>query len=613
MKLRNSTNAPWSTLLCLAVITLFTGRDLRADDHGDTLASASVISSEDTTGELDTLNDLDWFRLDVTIAGRHWIYTTGGTDTLGTLYDETGNFIDGGSNDDDAWVGRNFYLSQILQVGTYYIRIEDGTQGVQTGAYTLSVRHPQRAIPFGVSDTTGSLDVLGDLILYRIELTAPDLIWTYTTGGTDTEGTLYDVGGSFVDGGANDDNAGSGFNFRFSRKLLPGTYYLLVGDGGNGDRTGEFGLSWRSQTFATNFAGPDREGALCCLGELDYYRFTLSQAGPFWCYTTGTTDTFGTIYDSAGNYVDGGSNESDAGAGDNFLISNTLQPGSYYLLVEAGGTGDKTGDYQLHLRDASRATPLFGDGDSIQSLEVFGDHDLFVFSTAGGDFSFSTTGTTDTFGTIYGSGGGFEDGGSNDHDRGSGDNFLISGTLFPGDYYLLVRGASLDFTTGGYVLESTFNPADLTRLSGAAVEVSTQTSSVIEVRSSTSWQVTGLPSWITASSGGGNGDGQVVFSYSPNLSGLSREATILVGGQAYTVTQRAAGDTRGTAVPAQLTIAEAIVITVPTQPGVCYKVETSSDMVDWIDTGIVIIGDGTPQPVAFARSEVRALFRALPQ
>jgi hypothetical protein len=57
-----------------------------------------------------------------------------------------------------------------------------------------------------------------------------------------------------------------------------------------------------------------------------------------------------------------------------------------------------------------------------------------------------------------------------------------------------------------------------------------------------SWSVTGLPSWITITSGAnGNGNGTVIVSVAVNPDGTSRTATLTVAGQTVTLTQQAAG------------------------------------------------------------------------
>jgi hypothetical protein len=57
---------------------------------------------------------------------------------------------------------------------------------------------------------------------------------------------------------------------------------------------------------------------------------------------------------------------------------------------------------------------------------------------------------------------------------------------------------------------------------------------------SCSWSVANVPTWMTITSGnGGSGNGTVNYFVTTNSSGSSRSATLLIGGQSYTVTQSA--------------------------------------------------------------------------
>ena len=60
------------------------------------------------------------------------------------------------------------------------------------------------------------------------------------------------------------------------------------------------------------------------------------------------TDTSAELYDAAGIYLTGIGDGND-GAGDNFLIEETLEPGRYYLRVFAGSGASQPGAYQLFL------------------------------------------------------------------------------------------------------------------------------------------------------------------------------------------------------------------------------------------------------------------------
>ena len=58
-------------LIAMLAVTLVSSA--RADDHGNTLGTATTISGSDTPGTLENTTDQDWFKLVVTAPGRHWI------------------------------------------------------------------------------------------------------------------------------------------------------------------------------------------------------------------------------------------------------------------------------------------------------------------------------------------------------------------------------------------------------------------------------------------------------------------------------------------------------------------------------------------------------------
>ena len=421
-----------------------------------TFENATPFVTPNLDASLGVLGDLDLYRIDITQASPAWIYTTGNIDTRGTLYTDAGNRL-GGNDDGGGSRSKNFLFSLVLQPGTYYLLVDDGNGGNLTGAYTLGIRIHENATPFNTPNLDASLGVLGDVDFYRIDITQASPAWIYTTGPTDTSGTLYTDSGNRLDG---DDDDGAGFNFLFDRVLQPGTYYLLVEDGGSGSLAGAYTLSIRAPVNATPIVTPNLDASLGVLGDLDLYRIDITQPGPAWFFTTGTTDTRGTLYTDSGNRLDG---NDDSGAGFNYLFSRTMQPGTYYLLVDAGGSGNLTGNYNLAIRNRTYATPLFGNGSSTHGIEALGDLDLFVFASTGGRVKFFTTGATDTDGTIYDSAGNFAAGGSGAANAGAGDNFLIRDDLIPGLYYLLVQGQTLDGVTGNYELNSVYASAPLIR------------------------------------------------------------------------------------------------------------------------------------------------------
>ena len=106
------------------------------DDYGNDIASATgVLLSSTTKGDLETPDDVDFFRVSIPEDGRLFVRTEGSTDTLGTLFSASGVVI---SSDDDDGSSGNFRIVVNLRAGTYYISVASYTRS-HTGSYTLFV------------------------------------------------------------------------------------------------------------------------------------------------------------------------------------------------------------------------------------------------------------------------------------------------------------------------------------------------------------------------------------------------------------------------------------------------------------------------------------------
>ncbi|MDE2813423.1 MAG: T9SS type A sorting domain-containing protein [Gemmatimonadota bacterium] len=87
--------------------------------------------------------------------------------------------------------------------------------------------------------------------------------------------------------------------------------------------------------------GSSTDGSLS-EGDEDLFVIEMSDSGTLTVYTTGSTDTYGFIWDSSGNVLD---ENDDGGEGWNFRVSASVSAGIYYIQVE----GWETGDYTLHV------------------------------------------------------------------------------------------------------------------------------------------------------------------------------------------------------------------------------------------------------------------------
>ena len=110
------------------------------DDHGDTYKEATdLFLNSSQTGQIDSAEDVDYFRLEITEAGELTVYTTGSLDTVGSMEDDAGVFANG----DQGGEGNNFSIVYEASPETYYIRVS-GNQNA-TGTYTL---HASLSVPW---------------------------------------------------------------------------------------------------------------------------------------------------------------------------------------------------------------------------------------------------------------------------------------------------------------------------------------------------------------------------------------------------------------------------------------------------------------------------------
>ena len=103
------------------------------DDHGNNRSTATPLTvGETASGVIETGTDQDYFRLDTGDSISITLFTSGRTDTVGTLIDTSSFEI---ASDDDGGTDLNFRISANVSSGIYYVRVE--TVGKQTGRYTL--------------------------------------------------------------------------------------------------------------------------------------------------------------------------------------------------------------------------------------------------------------------------------------------------------------------------------------------------------------------------------------------------------------------------------------------------------------------------------------------
>ncbi|MCB4751202.1 MAG: pre-peptidase C-terminal domain-containing protein, partial [Sulfurovum sp.] len=372
--------------------------------------------------------------------------------------------------DNNSGTGTNFKISQYLETGTYYIKVaHHSTSG--TGSYTLASQFTpddygdDRSTATSItstSTTSGRIDGSRDVDYFEMSITSAGTLVVETTGSTDTVGILYNASGTQI---GYDNNSGTDNNFKISKKVVAGTYYVRV----SASSSGNYGLVYHvtaddhgdTKETATSIT-PTRttSGNLETAGDEDWFKVVIPSAGRLVAETNGTTDTEGELYDVSGrNRI---AYDDQDGVDNNFKISKFITTaGTYYVRVKHH-SATETGPYSLvvhfddHNNTQDGATPINPTSTTPGSFEIAGDEDWFkIIISRAGVLEVETTGRIDTNGILYDASGTQI---ASNENSGTGNNFKITQTVTARTYYVKVKHHSTS-GTGDYSLVSRFTPS----------------------------------------------------------------------------------------------------------------------------------------------------------
>lgn len=110
------------------------------DDYANTAEEAQEISlNSSVSGGIETSGDVDCFKFIPTSTGDYLFYTTGSTDTKGSIEDANGTVL--ASNDDHGSGNSNFIIKHTLVSNTtYYIKVS--AFSTKTGDYVINISKP---------------------------------------------------------------------------------------------------------------------------------------------------------------------------------------------------------------------------------------------------------------------------------------------------------------------------------------------------------------------------------------------------------------------------------------------------------------------------------------
>ncbi len=336
-------------------------------------------------GVIGTSSDNDLFRLTLPRKAGLLLFTRGGLDTDGALYNSDGEAL--AVNDDEVELEElNFLIARILDAGTYYLDVEGW--GRLTGPYTVyaemivdttGIDDAQAVAVDGVRK--GLIDKKGDTDYFQFTLDGEtDVVLRSGPRVADTAAELLDGNGAPVT--ANDDGfvLGDPRRFLIRQKLPAGTYYVKVKPH---LKDGTRHYSFHVETV-TEPGSAIAEALPLAFGQLaagridpstdaDYFRIDLAAATHVLARAvSNTVDIDGALLDGNGAAVGANVFEHTYGAEGplGFMLSDRLAAGTHTLRVTRSA-GDGVGGYAIRMLEDEAMNALVADCSALTA--PFGD------------------------------------------------------------------------------------------------------------------------------------------------------------------------------------------------------------------------------------------------
>lgn len=421
------------------------------DSYGNDFATAFEIAvGTEYEGVIDVSADVDYFKFTTTVAGMYSIETTGNANTVGQLYNQNQGSL---TYDYDDGVGNNFYIESKLEANTlYYVRVDSGNLNTK---YTLKVSkmtddndndtNSATSVQLGTTKNS-TIDYITDQDYFKFIPSATALYTIESTGSIDLTGYLQGVASST-------DISTSNKNFRIKAQLNANqTYYIQVYQPTADKDTaaiGSYGITVSSleDDYGSSFASAVQIQAdtdYTVLGQatedVDMLKFVPSTSGIYAFESSGTSNTYVTLYDVNGSAIDYGYDE---GIGYSYYLNHYLEAGKTYYIGTRSNSVDVSYTLKVYKQNDDYGndnnTSTFIQVGDIVSGEVNyqNDYDYFRFVPAlSGPYVIESFGDTDVTGTISGVTTSYDISTTN-------KNFKISQALNGGQtYYLYVYHAN---------------------------------------------------------------------------------------------------------------------------------------------------------------------------
>ncbi len=334
------------------------------------VSAIDVTIPSSTRDELDGDDDLDGFKIDVTVPGQLLVEISGNQDPQIQLVGPNGHIL---VENDSEGEEQNSRIKHDVRPGTYWVKVS----GSQPGTYTLNVTQPETpqsvTLPWSaVRPTKGS----GHFTYFRIDISELGQLTAYTMGRANTTGVLLAEDGTEL---FHDDSSYDSSNFIITTVVRPGTYFV----GGEGEKSysdysDEYGivLFFNAQRFLhaerVNVPSTTQGKLKDSKQEQDLFQFDLPIAGQLRIQTEGTERLHGILYAYDGSLLlEAQGDYSDP----NFSITSNLPSGRYYIEVAGASYFDEGAPYDLLISHTGHVNQTrLGDFDGDQKDDLLLRH-----------------------------------------------------------------------------------------------------------------------------------------------------------------------------------------------------------------------------------------------
>ena len=368
--------------------------ELAADVAADTTTTATVAVGGTATGEIEFLDDRDWFavtleagktyRVDLEGLWPGWGAPSKGTLThphLRGIHDAAGVLIDGTTDENSGRYNSSQLYFTAATSGTYYVAASEH-YGERTGTYALTVTELVDDF-FANTSTTGTVAVggtamgdiefSGDSDWFAVTLEAGKTYRFDLEGESTDKGTLgdpylrgiHDANGALIDGTTDDDGGRYNSSQVYFTAATSGIYYVAASEH-FGERTGTYALTVTelaadvaadATTTATVAVGGTATGDIEFSDDSDWFAVTLEAGKTYQFDLEGESTDKGTlgdpylrgIHDANGALIDGTTDDSGGDRLNSRVEFTAAASGTYY--AAAGASGNLTGSYTLAVEE----------------------------------------------------------------------------------------------------------------------------------------------------------------------------------------------------------------------------------------------------------------------